>query len=179
MVRICTLGLALLLALAACAPASSPEGARPDTPVPTPTSSATPPETQAGGMDMPASQPTHRRILVSFWEQTYAATLEDNTSAQAFVQLLEEQGGSLTIPCQDYGGFEKVGSLPTSLPRNDTQITTAPGDLILYQGNQITLYYDRNRWSFTRLGRLEGDLSQLEAQLGSGDVALTFSLPAA
>lgn len=75
----------------------------------------------------------------------------------------------------DYGNFEKVGSLGTTLPCSDEQITTAPGDIILYQGNQITVYYAPNTWSFTRLGRID-DPSGLELALGDGNVELTFQM---
>ena len=100
---------------------------------------------------------------------------EENSSAEAFISLLKE--GDLTVSLHDYGSFEKVGSLGTSLPRNDVSITTEPGDVILYQGNQITIYYDTNTWSFTRLGKVQG-LSQNELKqiLGEGDVEAVFSL---
>ena len=101
------------------------------------------------------------------------ATFEDNSSAEEFRELLEE--GPLTIEMEDYGGFEKVGALGTSLSRNDTQITTQPGDVILYQGNQITIYYGTNSWSFTRLARID-DPSSLQEKLGEGTVSVTFSL---
>lgn len=75
------------------------------------------------------------------------------------------------------GHFEKVGSLGTSLPTNDERITTEPGDIILYQGNQITIYYDTNTYSFTRLGRVNGlSQSELKAILGSGGVTAVFSI---
>ena len=70
------------------------------------------------------------------------ATLADNSSATAFYELLKK--GPLTVKMVDYGNFEKVGPLGTSLPRNDTQITTEAGDIILYQVYQITIYYDTN-----------------------------------
>ena len=77
----------------------------------------------------------------------------------------------------DYGNFEKVGPLGQSLPTNNQQITTGAGDIILYQGNQITIYYDRNSWNFTRLGKINGVTSrQLRDILGSGDVSVPFSL---
>ena len=77
----------------------------------------------------------------------------------------------------DYGNFEKVGPLGQSLPTNNQQITTEAGDIILYQGNQITIYYDRNSWNFTRLGKINGVTSQqLRDILGSVDVSVTFSL---
>ena len=109
------------------------------------------------------------------------ATLADNSSATAFYQLLEK--GPLTVDMHDYGSFEKVGSLGTSLPRNDTQITTTAGDIILYQGNQITIYYDTNSWNFTRLGKVVSTGSttsitqaELKKILGKGNVTAVFSV---
>ena len=99
----------------------------------------------------------------------------DNSSADAFLDLLKT--GDITIEMHDYGSFEKVGPLGTSLPRNDEQITTEPGDVILYQGNQVTIYYDVNSWSFTRLGRVQGlSQSELKEILGLGNAVITFSL---
>ena len=110
-----------------------------------------------------------------------AATLTDNSSATAFYQLLEKS--PVTIKMSDYGNFEKVGSLGTTLPRNDTQITTSAGDIILYQGNQITIYYDKNSWSFTRLGKVVSTSStttitqaELKKILGKGDVTAVFEI---
>ena len=99
----------------------------------------------------------------------------ENSSADAFLDLLK--AGDLTIEMRDYGSFEKVDPLGTTLPRNDEQITTEPGDVILYQGDQITIYYDVNSWNFTRLGKVQ-DLSpaELKAILGAGNAAVTFSL---
>ena len=99
----------------------------------------------------------------------------DNSSADAFVALLEQ--GNVTVSMRDYGDFEKVGSLGSSLPTNDESITTEPGDVILYQGDQITIYYDTNTWDFTRLGKVR-NLSQeeLKEALGEGDVTVEFSL---
>ena len=106
---------------------------------------------------------------------TLTATLANNSSAEAFRELLAN--GPCTIQMSDYGNFEKVGPLGQSLPTNNQQITTEAGDIILYQGNQITIYYDRNSWNFTRLGKINGVTSQqLRDILGSGDVSVTFSL---
>ncbi len=103
------------------------------------------------------------------------ATLADNSSAMAFYELLEK--GPVTIKMSDYGNFEKVGPLGTTLPRNDTQITTAAGDIILYQGNQITIYYDVNSWNFTRLGKVDGvSQAELKKILGKGDVTAVFEI---
>ncbi len=99
----------------------------------------------------------------------------ENSSADAFLDLLKS--GDVPVEMHDYGSFEKVGPLGTTLPRNDEQITTEPGDVILYQGDQITIYYDVNNWSFTRLGKVQG-LSQAELKeiLGTGNATVIFSL---
>ena len=109
------------------------------------------------------------------------ATLVDNSSATAFYELMKK--GPLTVDMHDYGNFEKVGSLGTKLPRNDTQITTQAGDIILYQGNQITIYYDTNSWNFTRLGKVVSTSSttsitqaELKKILGKGNVTAVFSV---
>ena len=80
---------------------------------------------------------------------------------------------------QDYGGFEKVGPLGRTLPSSDTQITTQAGDVILYSGNQIVLFYGSNSWSYTRIGRMEyNSLNELKSFLkaGEGDISVTLSL---
>ena len=119
----------------------------------------------------PSQEESALKITVGDYE--LLATFEDNSSAEEFRELLAQ--GPLTIEMEDYGGFEKVGPLGTALTRNDTQITTQPGDVILYQGNQITIYYGTNSWSFTRLARID-DPSGLQEKLGDGTVSVTFSL---
>lgn len=114
-------------------------------------------------------------IHIQIGEHTLKAELEDNSSARAFADLLAQ--GPVTVQMHDYAGMEKVGTLPTSLPQNNEQLHTVPGDLILYQGNSITIYYDTNSWSLTRLGKLQ-DVTQDELKdvLGTGDVEATFSV---
>ena len=108
-------------------------------------------------------------------KHTLTATIYDNSSSRALVELLQKS--SITIGMHDYVNFEKVGSLPSSLPRNDTQITTEPGDIILYQGNQITIYYDTNSWNFTRLGKIDGMTKvELKKILGKGNVTAMLSI---
>ena len=90
---------------------------------------------------------------------TLAATLADNSSAMAFYELLEK--GPVTIKMTDYGNFEKVGPL----------------GIILYQGNQITIYYDTNSWNFTRLGKVDGvTQAELKKILGKGNVTAVFEI---
>lgn len=112
-------------------------------------------------------------LKIKVGEYELLADFENNSSAEEFKELLSQ--GPLTIEMDDYGGFEKVGNLGTTLARNDTQITTEPGDIILYQGNQITIYYGVNSWNFTRLAKIN-DPSDLKEKLGDGTVLVTFSL---
>ena len=112
-------------------------------------------------------------IYAHIGQNVLTIKMEDNSSAQAFVDLL--QGGDLTIDMHDYGNFEKVGSIGTDLPRNDKRIRTKPGDVILYQGNQITIYYDVNEWNFTLLGRVQ-NTADLKEVLGNDKVTVRFSL---
>lgn len=122
----------------------------------------------------PAAPDQEESVLkITVGDQELLATFADNSSAEEFRELLAQ--GPLTVEMEDYGGFEKVGPLGTTLTRNDTQITTEPGDVILYQGNQITIYYGTNSWSFTRLARID-DPAGLQEKLGSGTVSITFSL---
>ena len=114
-------------------------------------------------------------IQVEANRQTLAATLENNSSAEAFASLLAT--GPLTVSMRDYADMEKVGSLPTALPRSDAQISVGPGDVVLYQGNQITVYYGTNSWNFTKLAHIEGATAeQMRTFLGEGDADVTFSL---
>lgn len=119
----------------------------------------------------PSQEESALKITVN--GQELLATFADNSSAREFQELLAQ--GPLSVEMADYGGFEKVGALGTTLTRNDTQITTQPGDVILYQGNQITIYYGTNSWNFTRLARID-DPSGLQEKLGDGTVSVTFSL---
>lgn len=114
-------------------------------------------------------------IAIQVNNEILKVKLENNLSATSFLEKLKN--GDITVQTQDYNNFEKVGNLGFSLPTNDTNLTTEAGDLILYQGNKITLYYDTNTWHFTKLGKVQ-DVSQeeLKSILGTGDVTMVFSL---
>ena len=120
-----------------------------------------------------ASGEEETKLKITVGDEELLATFEDNPSAEEFRDLLAQ--GPVTVEMDDYGGFEKVGPLGTTLTRSDQQITTQPGDVILYQGNQVTIYYGTNTWSFTRLARID-DPTDLREKLGDGTVSVTFSL---
>jgi hypothetical protein len=103
------------------------------------------------------------------------ATLVDNSSTRALRELLAVN--PVTIDMRDYGNFEKVGNLGTTLPQNNERITAQSGDLILFQGNQFVIYYAQNTWSLTRLGRINNISAQeLRDILGTGNVTVILSL---
>lgn len=98
---------------------------------------------------------------------------EGNSSAEAFLEKIKKE--PLEIKMQDYGGFEKVGDLPYELPTNDERITTSPGDIILYQGNKLTIYYGENTWNLTRIGHIySADEKELRELMESGEVTAEF-----
>ena len=99
---------------------------------------------------------------------------EDNASVEALKMLA---GEGLTIEMSMYGGFEQVGSIGQSLPRDDQQTTTTSGDIVLYSGNQLVVFYGSNSWAYTRLGHITDQTpEQMKALLGSGDVTITLSM---
>lgn len=115
------------------------------------------------------------QFYITAGETVFTAAFSDNSSAEAFKNLLAKE--PLTVDMHDYGSFEKIGEIGSTLPRNDEQITTEPGDVILYLGTSITIYYDTNSWNFTRLGKIQNATKEgLLAALGDGDVTVTFSL---
>lgn len=115
------------------------------------------------------------RLVIEAGGRTFYADIADNSSAEAFVESM--RSGPLTLELEDYGNFEKVGPLGFDLPVNDEIITTVPGDIILYQGNKITIYYDENTWKFTRLANIPGATrEQLLEALGEDGVTVTMRI---
>ncbi len=99
--------------------------------------------------------------------EEYPVEWEDNGSVEALKELCP-----LTVEMSMYGGFEQVGSLGSSLPRNDEQITTDHGDIVLYSGNQIVIFYGSNSWAYTRLGHILADKEIMQETLANGDVTI-------
>ena len=100
---------------------------------------------------------------------------EANSSVDALKELVSS--GPLSIDMSMYGGFEQVGSIGQSLPREDKQTTTASGDIVLYSGNQLVVFYGSNSWAYTRLGHISDKTdAEIEALLSKGDVTITLSI---
>lgn len=114
-------------------------------------------------------------IKLNVNNNTFDVKLEKNSAAEELVKKLHE--GNITINAKDYGGFEKVGNLGFTLPADDENVMASPGDLMLYQSNQLSLFYKEHTWDYTKLGEIQNTSSDnLKNLLSTGDVTITLSL---
>ena len=139
----------------------------------------TAPETAAVPTDIISGEteenPIMKTLTMKIDGKQVAVDWEENESVAALTELVKDK--PLTIQMSMYGGFEQVGSIGTSLPRNDAQTTTQAGDIVLYSGNQIVVFYGTNSWAYTRLGHItDKTAEQMEKLLGNGNVTIEFSL---
>ena len=119
------------------------------------------------------SEETETMLQLKIGETMVEVAWEDNASVAALLEMAKEE--PLTIQMSMYGGFEQVGPLGTSLPKDDVQTTTEAGDIVLYSGDQIVVFYGSNSWAYTRLGKItDQTASDLEGLLSNGDVTLTI-----
>lgn len=132
-----------------------------------------PSETENTESESSEEENSEMKMNVSVNGQDFTATLEQNSAVDALVRMMES--GPVTLQLSDYSGFEKVGPLGQSLPASNSRTTTHAGDIVLYQGDQIVMFYGSNSWSYTRLGHID-DLTGWEEALGIGDVTVTLSL---
>ncbi len=95
-------------------------------------------------------------------------TLENNDSVNALISLISTNDGKLSLTFSDYGGFEKLTNLNTTLPSNDVKVVTEPGDIVLYQSSHLVIFYGSNSWSYTRIGKID-DTSDLSSFLKEGE----------
>jgi hypothetical protein len=129
------------------------------------------------GIGMAETSEGQEAEAMKLWigETAVSVAWEDNDAVRALRKLVAEQ--PLTIEMSMYGGFEQVGSIGTDLPRNDTQTTTQAGDIVLYAGDQMVVFYGSNSWAYTRLGRVTdktaGEMAEL---LSGGDVTITVAM---
>ena len=114
-------------------------------------------------------------VKVKINDEIFDVELENNSATEELIKELKKE--NITVNASEYGGFEKVGDLGFSLPTSDENIGTNPGDIVLYQGDKISLFYGSHSWSYTKLGKIDNvDPDQLREILGSGDVTLEFGL---
>ena len=116
-----------------------------------------------------------KTLIITVSGKSLEADFADNSSAKALADVLAKS--SITYQADDYGNFEKVGDLGQSFPKNDENITTEPGDIILYQGHNLCIYYAQNTWSFTRIAKIKGvSKDELKEFLGEGEITVTLSV---
>ena len=115
------------------------------------------------------------RFSIQVGETTLPAVFADTDAARELATLLQD--GTMTVELHSYGGFEKVGPLPDGLTAADERITTEPGDIMLYAGDQITIFYGSNTWEYTPLGKIEGATAEsLQRAFGDDDIEVVLSL---
>lgn len=170
-VGIVILLLAVML-LTACTAPVEPQ----DAPLPTATDPAAP-ETPLTKPEKEGDEEPMKTTMmkIEIGDSVLMAEFADTVAAKTLKEKLEE--GGVTIAAFNYGGWEKVGGLPWNLPASDVQTNAVLGDIMLYQGNSIVLFYGSNRWAYTRLGTIvDTDTNSLAQILGGGDSELTLSL---
>lgn len=114
---------------------------------------------------------TETAMKLKIGNREVPVTWEDNASIEAIKKLLP-----IEVSMSMYGGFEQVGSIGESIVRNDKQMTTSPGDIVLYSGNQIVIFYGSNSWSYTKLGHVELSQSEMTELLSNGDVTVLLAV---
>ena len=118
-----------------------------------------------------------QKLYITIGDVTKTATLVDNSATQELVTKL--QSSPLTVTLNSSGGFEIWGALGFSLPTSNEQINAQPGDVVLYNGSNICMFYGTNSWSYTRLGKIDG-LSESELRTflkaGESNISVTLSL---
>ena len=171
-------GAAMLAGLAACAPAASSQGAS-STSEARASSAGAASGTSSAQAASAASASSVAAVSdggmnIQVGGTTLHATLADTEAARALADQLAS--GPITVDLHSYGGFEKVGPLPQPLPADDVQTTTEPGDVMLYQGNQITIFYGSNTWAYTPLAKIDGATADsLKEAFGDGDVEVMLT----
>lgn len=108
-------------------------------------------------------------MKMTIGDTTVPVKWEDNETVTALKALCP-----LKIDMSMYGGFEQVGPIGATLPRNDEQTTTSSGDIVLYAGNQLVVFYGSNAWAYTRLGHIELSRQEMSALLSKGNVTITL-----
>ena len=123
------------------------------------------------------AQTMEQKMYITIGEETHTVTMEDNVGTRALIAALQTE--NIVYIAHDYGNFEKVGYIGQSFPTDNHQTTTSAGDLVLYGGDNICIFYGSNSWSYTRIGKLDGlsaDEVRRFVKAGEGEVNITLSL---
>lgn len=126
---------------------------------------------ESGRVDLDNTNTTE--IILYVGDEQVDVIWEDNESINALKDKLQE--GDIVVEMSMYGGFEQVGALGFELPRNDAETTTTSGDIVLYSGNQIVMFYGSNSWAYTKLGKIQASNQEIEELFANGDVTIKLS----
>ncbi|SDB11540.1 hypothetical protein SAMN02910317_00516 [Ruminococcaceae bacterium FB2012] len=130
---------------------------------------------EAGTSTSDVREVSQMEITVDVNGNKLTAAFADSTAAKELAEKLKAE--PITVTLNEYGGFEKVGDLPWPLTKSDEDTETEPGDIMLYQGDKMTIFYNSNSWSYTKLGHIENTTQEeLKTVFGEGDVTVTLSL---
>ena len=171
------LSLIIIIIAVLCIGCGSAQGTEAAVPEPQQSPAMTP-AAEAPAAEQPQENKTESEetetMQMKIGETEVEVAWEDNESVAALKELARD---GLAIQMSMYGGFEQVGSIGKSLPREDRQTTTQAGDIVLYSGNQLVVFYGSNSWAYTRLGKIaDKSASELSELLGGGDVTITLTL---
>ena len=126
-----------------------------------------------------ATNNMNQTLYITIGGVTKTATLVDNAATRKLVARLQE--APVTVTLNSSGGFEIWGSLGFSLPTSNEQVNAQPGDIVLYNGSNICMFYGTNLWSYTRLGKIDG-LTEGELRTflkaGESNISVTLSVSA-
>lgn len=168
--------LCLALLLAGCGDSAVRESAPTAAPAAVtaaPEEAADTPAAEAEEAKTPTEEEETKMLQMKIGDTAVAVEWEENESVQALRELCRNE--PLEISLSMYGGFEQVGPIGTSLPRSDVQTTTQSGDIVLYAGDQLVVFYGSNSWAYTRLGHItDQSAADMAALLGGGDVTVTL-----
>ena len=131
-------------------------------------------ETQTQSIEQTATTEETAALQMTIDDTPVSVDWQDNESVQALKEFCSNQ--PLMIQMSRYGGFEQVGSIGTDLPQNDVSTTTSSGDIVLYSGNSMVVFYGSNTWAYTRLGHItDKTQAELTELLSNGNVTITLS----
>lgn len=177
------LWLCTLLVLVLCLISCSEQGVQLDKPSSAPSESRIPQESPS---EVSTEMPTEESITsdTDAAEQNLILTIDGTVAEVQWEEndtvselLAYAQNAPIVVNTSAYGGFEQVGGLPQSFSRNDVQMTTQPGDIVLYSGNQLVAFFGSNSWSYTKLGHIEGlSADDLTALLSKDSTVIELQL---
>ena len=128
-------------------------------------------ESVTSGSNETSIQDSDMKLLIDNKELN--VTWEDNVSVKELKELSKDK---ITVNMHKYSTFEQVGPLGHTIKSHDVNMTTSPGDIVLYSSNQIVVFFGSNTWDYTKLGHINLNHSELNNLLNKESVTLMFTI---